>query len=629
MLCTAKWTEHLMGFIAELKRRNVFRVGVAYLFLGWVVIQVTDTVAPALNLPDWTLALVTWIGIIGFPFALFFAWAFELTTEGVKLEKDVDRSQSVTHTTGRKLDFAIIGFLVVAVGYFAYDKFAFSVDSEADTVEETRQALIENTTAESTDTGTTEKSIAVLPFANMSGDPEQEYFGDGIAEEILNGLAQVPGLRVVARTSAFSFKGQNIDIRHIGETLNANHVLEGSVRKAGDRLRITAQLISVKDGYHLWSETYDRKTDDIFAIQEEIARAVIDELEVTLGLTDDISLVRQGTTNTEAYNWFLRGSFYIERQTSDAFDKAVESYTKAIELDPEFAGGYGGLAYGLAYGSSIFGSYLQVLERVQKAYRRALQIDENQVDALLAKTVDEALGNYNFVTAEKAVRRALAVSGNKTLVTDAYWWVVLSPQRRFDEALELLAIAEIADPLSPLVKQGLGFNLAWRGDHEASLPYFMATIEINPNDPFATWMLSHVYVELGRLEEAKSAIERLEELSDVLSLEAWATLHIAREQEVEAEQALEQMVSLYNAGNRDPFLAPTIGLVYTRLGLIEKAIDWYERGEEFPGPSNYFAVYFFYNNAALWDHPRFQALMEKMNLDDASVASAKAAVTSQ
>ncbi len=619
-----------MGFIAELKRRNVFRVGVAYLFLGWVVIQVTDTVAPALNLPDWTLALVTWIGIIGFPFALFFAWAFELTPEGVKLEKDVDRSQSVTHTTGRKLDFAIIGLLVVAVGYFAYDKFVLSVDSEADTVEETRQALIENAAAEPTDTGTTEKSIAVLPFANMSGDPEQEYFGDGIAEEILNGLAQVPGLRVVARTSAFSFKGQNIDIRHIGETLNASHVLEGSVRKAGDRLRITAQLINVKDGYHLWSATYDRKTDDIFAIQEEIARAVIGELEITLGLTDETSLVRQGTTNTEAYNWFLRGSFYIERQTSDAFDKAIESYSKAIELDPEFAGGYGGLAYGLAY-SSIFTSYLQVAERVRKAYRRALQIDENQVHALLAKTVDAVLGGYNYVTAEQAIRRALAVSGNKTLVTDAYWWLVLSAQRRYDEALELLAIAEIADPLSPLVKQGLGFNLAWRGDHEASLPYLVATIDINPNDPFATWMLSHVYVELGRLEEAKSTIERLEELpgSDGLSLEAWATLYIALEQEVEAEQALERMVSLHNAGNRDPFLAPTIGLVYTRLGSIEKAIDWYERGEEIPGPGNYFSVHFFYNNAALWDHPRFQTLMEKMNLDDASVASAKVAVTSQ
>jgi TolB-like protein len=282
-----------------------------------------------------------------------------------------------------------------------------------DPVEDTRQALIENTTVEPADRGTIEKSIAVLPFANMSGDPEQEYFGDGIAEEILNGLAQVPGLRVVARTSAFSFKGQNTDIRHIGETLNANHVLEGSVRKAGDRLRITAQLISEKDGYHLWSETYDRKTDDIFTIQEEIARAVIDQLEITLGLTEDISLVRQGTTNTKAYNWFLRSSFSIERQTSEAFDKAVESYSKAIELDPEFAGGYGGLAYGLAYGSSIYTSYSQFLERVQEAYRRALPIDGNQVDALLAKTVDAALGNYNFVTAEKAVRRALAVSGKK------------------------------------------------------------------------------------------------------------------------------------------------------------------------------------------------------------------------
>jgi len=620
-----------MGFIAELKRRNVFRVGIAYLVLGWVVIQVTDTVAPAMNMPDWTLTVVTWFGIIGFPFAIFFAWAFELTPEGVKLEKDVDRSQSITHATGRKVDFAIIGLLLVAVAYFTYDKFVLSVERETDHVEATTQPLIVDTIVEPEDIGETEKSIAVLPFANLSGDPEQEYFGDGIAEEILNGLAQVPGLRVVARTSAFSFKGQNIDIRHIGETLNANHVLEGSVRKAGDRLRITAQLISVHDGYHLWSDTYDRKADDIFAIQEEIARAVVGELEVTLGLTDDTSLVRQGTTNTEAYNWFLRGNFYIERQTAEAFGKAIESYSKAIELDPEFAGGYGGLAYALAY-SSLFTPYFQDAERARKTYMRALQIDENQVHALLAKAVDAVLGGYNYVTAEQAIRRALAVSGgNKTLVTDAYWWLVLTAQRRFDEALELLAIAERADPLSSLVKQGMGYNLAWRGDPQAALPYLVETLDINPNDLYATRKLSLVYVELGRLEEAESTIKQLEGLpgSDAQALEAWATLHIAREQQTEALEALERMVTLHRTGNSDPALAPLIGIVYTRLGLIEEAIDWYERGVETLGPFNYFSAMLFRNDSALWNHPRYQTLLEKMNLDDASVASAKAAVTSQ
>jgi len=604
----------------ELKRRNVVRVAVAYGIAAWLLIEITATTFPILKLPIWSVTLVTVLVLIGYPLALILAWAFELTPEGIKKEKDVDRSESTTHITGRKLDFVIIGVLAIAVGYLVAEKFIWSDELAPQSQVDASIAVPQEI----------DKSIAVLPFVNMSGDPEQEYFSDGIAEEILNGLAKVPGLRVVARTSAFSFKGQNVDVRQLGETLNANHVLEGSVRKAGDRLRITAQLVSVEDGYHLWSETYDRQMDDIFAIQEEIARAVVSELEVTLGLTDETSLVRQGTTNTEAYNWFLRGNYYIGRQGPDAFDKAVESYAKAIELDPEFAGGHGGYAYGLAYGS-LFRPYSQVAERVRTSYKRALDIDEHQIEALMAKAVDAVATDYNFMAAEQAIRKALTVTSNNTLIIDAYWFLILTPQRRFDEALELLANAERADPLSSLVKQGMGVTLLWKGDHRAALPYLEAAVDLNPNDFFATDSLIRVFVKLGRLEKAESTIRRLEahmRSNASWSLRARIALYIAREDETSARQALEQMIASYNEGNDDPALVPYIGNAYLQLGNIEEAIIWFERAAVSPGVGNGMLIVQIYNDSTIWNHPRFQLLLNKMNLDDASVATGKAAAAS-
>ncbi len=609
----------MTSFWGELKRRNVVRVAIAYAIVSWLILQLADVVLDNIEAPNWVFQAILLLLIIGFPVALIFAWAYELTPEGLKKEKDVDRTESITHITGRKLDFAIIGVLLVALAVFAVERFVLQPDRAPAT--DAPQEIV---------TTEVQQSIAVLPFVNMSADPEQEYFSDGIAEEILNGLAKVPGLRVVARTSAFSFKGQNIDIREVGETLNANHVLEGSVRKAGDRLRITAQLISVDDGYHLWSETYNRQMDDIFAIQEEIARAVVSELEVTLGLTDDTSLVRQGTTNTEAYNWLLRGNYYIGRQSSEAFDKAIESYAKAIELDPEFAGGHGGFAYGLAYGA-FFYPYSQVAERVRTGYERALEIDEHQIEALMAKTIDNALTDYNFIAAEQAIRKALKVKANDTLITDAYWFLILTPQRRFDEALDLLANAERADPLSSLVKQGLGATLWVKGDYYAALPYLEAAIELNPNDIFATYVLSNVYVELGRLEKAESTIRQLETLmgSNPWSLSAWIALHIAREDKTSALKTLDRMVALYEEGSEDPSLVPFIANAYVQLSNLEEAINWFERSAESPGPSTSMSAMMIYNYSDIRNHPRFQLLLKKMNLDDASVSTAKAAVASQ
>ena len=231
----------------ELKRRNVVRVAIAYVIVSWLVLQMTDVLIPLLALPEWIGRLIFLILLIGFPLAIFFAWAFELTPEGIKKEKHVDRSASVTHVTGRKLDFVIISVLTAALILFAVDKF-YLTPSSNQVVESVREVV-------ATDI---QRSIAVLPFVNMSSDPEQEYFSDGLSEEILNLLAKVPDLKVIGRTSSFAFKGKNEDLRGIGKALDVSTVLEGSVRKSGDRVRITAQLIDVSNGAHLWSETYDR-----------------------------------------------------------------------------------------------------------------------------------------------------------------------------------------------------------------------------------------------------------------------------------------------------------------------------------------------------------------------------------
>ncbi|MDX1403929.1 MAG: hypothetical protein R3192_05305, partial [Woeseiaceae bacterium] len=239
-----------MTFFAELKRRNVFRVGIAYVIVGWLLAQVAELAFDAYGAPEWVLKSVLFILLLGLPLALFFAWVFELTPEGIKLEKHVDRSQSITPQTGRKLDFIIIGVLVVAVGFLLVDKFLLS---------ESPVASDEIMAMES-------QSIAVLPFVNMSDD--DDYFADGLSEELLNLLAKIPDLKVAGRTSSFAFKGRNEDLREIGEALDVSKVLEGSVRRSGNRLRVTAQLVNVEDGYHLWSETYDRQMADIFDIQD-------------------------------------------------------------------------------------------------------------------------------------------------------------------------------------------------------------------------------------------------------------------------------------------------------------------------------------------------------------------------
>jgi len=311
-----------MGFVQELKRRNVFRVGIAYAIATWVLLQITEVIAPILDLPAWAPKLIFVILAVGFVPALIFAWAFELTPEGLKKEKDVDRSDSITHDTGRKLDYAIIAVLLLAVGLLLTDKFYLGEGPEAPVGE-----II-----------ATGQSIAVLPFVNISSDKEQEYFSDGITEEILNSLASVKELKVAGRTSSFAFKGENQDLRRIGDLLGVEHILEGSVRKAGTTVRITAQLVQVEDGFHLWSDTYDRELTDVFAIQDEIANEILKQLKARLLDEDEEQpVVVSQRTDPEVYDLYLLAKQRVYRRTGPTIESALGLLDQAIAKDPDYA----------------------------------------------------------------------------------------------------------------------------------------------------------------------------------------------------------------------------------------------------------------------------------------------------
>ena len=428
-----------MAFLAELKRRNVFRVGAAYAVLGWVVIQVTDTVGPVLHLPDWTLALVTWIGIIGFPFALFFAWAFELTPQGLKREQDVDRSSSITSVTGRKLDFAIIGLLAVAVVFLVVDNYVLK-DKTEDGAGTADAAL-------GTAGGRTSyDSIAVLPFVNMSNDPDQAYLSDGLAEELLNLLARINGLKVAARTSSFAFRGEEQDIRKIGDTLKVSTVLEGSVRKSGERIRITAQLIDVANGYHLWSETYDRELTDIFQIQDEISAAIVAALRVHL---DAQAATVSRVTNLAAYDLYLQGRHLRREPGRGNARKALDLFRQATDADPEFAAAWAAQAAAVIdlretqYWGEIPAAEAYAL--AQSNIDRALALDPLLADAYVSQSMLH-WDRYRFDEALASIEKAIAINPN---LADAHKEraAVLQTLGRIRDARRALDTAAGLDPL--------------------------------------------------------------------------------------------------------------------------------------------------------------------------------------
>lgn len=426
------------GFIEEFKRRNIFRVAMAYLVITWLVLQVADTAAPLLGLPEWVNSLILFILALLFIPTLIFAWAFELTPEGIKSQAEVDREQSITGETGKKLNYVTIGALALVLVVVASDRWLFP------------EATVAEPAAAAASLEPGEVSIAVLPFADMSPNNDQEYFSDGISEEILNGLAKLKTMKVAGRTSAFAFKGRNEDLREIGAALGVEHVLEGSVRKSGNQLRITAQLVKVSDGFHLWSDTYDRELDDVFAIQDEISSAIVKELQGSL-LGDGSAAVSEDVIDVATFEKFLAARKLIHSRTNEDLTEAMSMLEEIVDVAPDFAPGLSSLAETLVLlrGSS-FNAYgdldpQMVRERATQLLERAIELDPDLADAHATLGLLQYDDRQYGVARESLLR---AVELNPSL-SKAWVWLsnVAGAENDAPERRKFLERATAIDPL--------------------------------------------------------------------------------------------------------------------------------------------------------------------------------------
>jgi TolB-like protein/Tfp pilus assembly protein PilF len=481
-----------MSLFAELKRRNVFRVGAAYLVVGWLLIEVADTVFPRLGLPEWTVTFVIALLLLGLPVALFLAWAFELTPEGVKRTADVQLDESVRKLTGRKLDFAIIAVLLVALGWFAWDKFGAGPPAPPPV-----------------EPGQAEASIAVLPFTDMSAAGDQEYFGDGLAEEILNLLAGVRELKVSGRTSSFSFKGKDTPIPEIGRALGVAHILEGSVRKSGDRVRITAQLVKADDGFHLWSETFDRQLADIFAIQDEIAGAIANALQLTL-----VGQIAEAG-NLDAYQLYLQARPLIYTRNPQNLREARRLIDSALELDPDYPpalAASGELWQLLSDDPNSYGDTpkVEARARARKDLERALLLDPDVADTHAALgLLFMNLGDH--ASADGHLARALAINPSLTNANHWYGLNLSRSGRARDAVVAGKRFAEL-DPLFLMNLMTLVFYQTTVGEFEAAEQLAQRLQRSYPEHSRAAAMLAHVHAVQGQLAMAKAAVDRAIEL---------------------------------------------------------------------------------------------------------------------
>ena len=547
-----------MSFFNELKRRNVFKAGIAYIVVAWLLMQVADIILNNVEAPDWVFHVILLLMAIGLPLIMLFAWAFEMTPEGLKREREVDRSRSITTQTGRKLDYAIICVLVVALAYFSYDKFVLSSERDTSPPEAVTQTVTKQAVTPPEPSAQAEKSIAVLAFVNMSSDPEQEYFADGIAEEILNSLARVRELKVAGRTSSFAFKGRNEDLHAIGKVLRVNYILEGSVRKSGTRVRITAQLIKVEDGFHMWSETYDREMDDIFAIQDEISAAILVQLKAQL-LGEQQPATAQ--TDTRAYDLYLLAKQRIYDRTQPSLEMAEKLLNEAISIDAGYAPAFAQLGIAtLLLSDRNYGTvpHEQAGERAKRYLDEALLLAPQNAEALAGMGLyfmNHGLGHQKPV---ELLQQALAINPN---MVNANTWLAneLDTIGQLRAALQIREQTFQRDPLHGPTFGNLQQKYMVMGQSEKALEMLESLRAYLPGDAGLIGNFGQVYLMSGRLADAREQLQLAFDKEPLYAVNRWwygFALFSAREYELMATIAPD-------------FLAP---LALSRLGRPEEAL---------------------------------------------------------
>jgi len=492
-----------MNFFNELKRRNVFKVAAAYVIIGWLIMQAGEVMSPALHLPDWINSALAFFLILGFPLAMFFAWAFEMTPEGIKKEKDIDRTQSITGVTGQKLNYSIIGLMAVALLYFAWDKF---IANPAGNLDQTRVAEVAEQTGSNDETPSQvpdKKSIAVIPFRNRSANEENaEFFSDGVHDELLTNLSKIAALKVISRTSVMSYRDTTKNLRQIGEELGVANILEGGVQRAGNAVRINVQLIDAATDAHLWAKVYDRQltAENLFAIQTEIAREIANALEATLSPREQEQLATVPTTSLEAYDNLLLARQLIARGNWQGMREAQSFLKKTIGLDPDFVEAYVLLARSYY---NLYDTGATTFEAIDadwiQTIRTALSLGQNNATAYA--TLAQYQWKKGLEGAERNFENARQLEPGNTDILTMYA-EYLRKTYRPDQALPLYQLARQSDPLSIPILYGLARIHESRRELDKSLEIYTRIRHIDPTSQIGIGPVTTVYMFLGDMVQA-------------------------------------------------------------------------------------------------------------------------------
>jgi len=596
----------IANFFSELKRRNVYKVAVAYAVVAWLLIQAASILFPTFEAPSWAMKVLVGLMVLCFPVALVLSWAFEITPEGIKLESEIDPKKSIARKTGRKIVGLTIAVAIVAAGLLVFqmvgrDRWARR-SSEEDP--EAGRPL-----AAAKSLPIPQKSIAVLPFDNLSRDPDNAYFCEGVQDEILTRLAKVADLKVISRTSTQHFKSAPENLPEIAKQLGVAHILEGSVQKSSDQVRVNVQLINAMTDAHLWAETYDRKLTDIFTVESEIAKAIAETLQAKLSGAEKSSIAKAPTANPEAYELYLKGRFFWNKRTGDDLRKSIEYLKQAIAKDPGYALAYAALAdsYGLLrfYGGA---SPAESVVPAQAAAKKALELDDSLAEA------HASLGL--IATEELEVNRAVtelerAIQLNPNYATAHHWLgLALATLRQSDRSIGELKRALELDPLSMIINADLSIIYLYAHRYDDAEAQARKTLEIDSRSFVAHYYLGAALQLTGRLKEAIPEFQKAVELNnDPYSIAMLAQAYARNGQTDEARKLLAHLNEMAKSAEVPDYALAT---AYTSLGEKERAIEALEHGFA-EGNKSY--LFLLPGDPFLDDlrgDPRFEALVQKI-----------------
>jgi TolB-like protein/Tfp pilus assembly protein PilF len=585
------------NFFAELKRRNVVRMAGLYLVGAWLLTQVASTVLPMFGAAEWLPRSIVILLAIGFLPALIFSWVFEMTPQGLKRDEDVPPEESIAPQTARRMNRMIIAALVLALGYFAVDKFVLAPRRSPAPGELSSTA--------------SSKSIAVLPFNNLSDDKSNAYFADGIQDEILTRLAKIAELKVISRTSTQHFKSAPENLPEIARQLGVTNILEGSIQRSGDQVRITVQLINALNDSHLWAESYDRKLTDIFAVESEIARTVAETLQAKLTGSAAHVLAARPTENPEAHQLYLKGRYFWNRRAEESMKEAINYFQQAIALDPSYALAYAGLADAYAL-MPVYGRNppKEDIHRSLAAARHAVELDDTLAEAHTA-LANALVDDLQFAAADREFARAIAL--NPSYATAHQWFgESLQTQGRFQESFAEIKKAHDLDPLSLIINCVLGSSLSLVGHHDEAALQLHRTLEMDPNFSVAQFILGQVLEDDGKLQDAAAAYEKAKDaLPSPMRLAMLACLDIRLKKTAEARAILADLTSRAQRGYVGSYslalIEAALGDKEAALRLLEQACD--ERSIQLGGNTGSLKID--KRLDSLREDPRFQKLLAR------------------